>query len=180
MGFYLFLDFVLVTTFLAMSFMSKEDWNPVSDLAKACKQYESIGSGLSYLPIKRDWKDWFFKYIAPWWGIAFFAAYSALIMGFILIGFIGFKLWEWKGMPWFSAAVSSVFGAGAITCFLKLEIKRYAMRWVTGNEYVDDEWGFGQILAVCLWVPLGVQMGYYVGREGGRRLQLRFGMFGFL
>lgn len=179
-GVYLSLDFALVATFIGMSFMSWEDWNPVSDLAKACRQYESIGPGFSYLPIKRDWEDWFFEYVAPWWGIAYLVAIMAIVMGILLLIFIGFSIWEWRGMPWFLAAVSSVFGAGAIACFVKLEIKRYAMRWVTGKEYVDDEWGFGQILAVCLWVPLVVQMGYYVGREGEKRLQLRFGMFSFL
>lgn len=39
---------------------------------------------------------------------------------------------------------------------------RSKFKAISGADFQDDEWGFGQIIAVCLWIPLCLQVVYYV------------------
>jgi hypothetical protein len=38
------------------------------------------------------------------------------------------------------------------------------MKAVTGTDFVDNQWGFGQVIAIFLWVPLLIQVLYYTCR----------------
>jgi hypothetical protein len=42
-----------------------------------------------------------------------------------------------------------------------LEQKRRIMKAITGADFQDNEWGFGQVIAIFLWVPLLVQTLYW-------------------
>jgi len=35
-----------------------------------------------------------------------------------------------------------------------LTIGRSKLKATTGTDFQDDQWGFGQIIAVFLWIPL--------------------------
>jgi len=43
-----------------------------------------------------------------------------------------------------------------------LQTMRSELRDITGGDFQDDQWGFGQIIAVFLWIPLCLQVVYCV------------------
>lgn len=54
---------------------------------------------------------------------------------------------------WF-AAISLGTSVGMLYCLVQMQIDRNLMRDVIGEAYIDDQWGFGQILSVFLWTQI--------------------------
>jgi hypothetical protein len=54
-------------------------------------------------------------------------------------------------------ATSLASAIGSFYCMVQLEHKRSAMKAVTGDGFTDDQWGFGQVVALFLWAPVLVE-----------------------
>jgi hypothetical protein len=46
------------------------------------------------------------------------------------------------------------FPFACIYCLVQLERKRNTMKAITGAEFQDNAWGFAQVVAIFLWIPL--------------------------
>ncbi|KAH0543890.1 hypothetical protein FGG08_001791 [Glutinoglossum americanum] len=53
------------------------------------------------------------------------------------------------------------FSIGVLYCLVQLERKRIIMKNIVGADFQDNQWGFGQVIALLLWVPLLVQALYW-------------------
>ncbi|KAG9233399.1 hypothetical protein BJ875DRAFT_45376 [Amylocarpus encephaloides] len=62
------------------------------------------------------------------------------------------------------ALVTLALLLGVIVLLVKMESRRDHMRSLTGQSFVDDEWGFGQVIAICLWTPFIFQAFYSILR----------------
>ena len=69
--------------------------------------------------------------------------------------------------------MSLAFSIAGLALLGDMVRKRDVMRSVTREKFQDDEWGFGQVMALCLWVPFIIQLLFY----GLRVLRLN-GVFG--
>ena len=49
--------------------------------------------------------------------------------------------------------ISSCLVASLVSLFSCFALYRHRLAKFAGSSYVEDEWGFGQILAVLTWVP---------------------------
>jgi hypothetical protein len=54
-------------------------------------------------------------------------------------------------------ATSLASAIGSFYCMVQLEHKRSAMKAVTGDGFTDDQWEFGQVVALFLWAPVLVE-----------------------
>jgi hypothetical protein len=61
--------------------------------------------------------------------------------------------------------VTTVLMTGSVVFMMyELEVTRSDLRFIVGAEYQDDEWGFGQVIAVFLWIPLCFKIMYFAMR----------------
>lgn len=44
------------------------------------------------------------------------------------------------------------------------------MRSLVGEDYIGDEWGFGQILAIFIWIPILFRLVVFLSRQVSRYL----------
>jgi hypothetical protein len=85
----------------------------------------------------------------------FLAAVACLIILYYILK----KYGDWLALP---IALSPIaFSIAVIYCLVRLEQKRKIMKAITGADFQDNEWGFGQVIAIFLWVPLLVQTLYW-------------------
>jgi len=52
--------------------------------------------------------------------------------------------------------------AAIISLLYLMERGRNKFKAIAGPDFQDDEWGFGQIVAVFLWIPLCLKIVYDV------------------
>jgi hypothetical protein len=121
--------------------------NSMQEMAASCYAYGSIWPGYDYYPGKRHWSDWA--------GLGF-AIFLSCLIGIGIALCILRKRTSIRAGP-----VSLLFTIGTLVGFVKLQRTRDSMRSVTGTEFQDNEWGFGQVMAVLLWAPLLIQALYY-------------------
>jgi hypothetical protein len=115
-------------------------------LATQCHGYGGIWPGYNYVP-RHAWTDWV--------GLAF---------GFMLCCLFGIGIATCilrKRTSFRAGPVSLAFALGTLICFVQLQRTRDKMGSVTGKEFQDNVWGFGQVMAVLLWAPLLFQGMYY-------------------
>ncbi|KAI9769492.1 MAG: hypothetical protein M1840_003969 [Geoglossum simile] len=180
---YVVLEFSIFMGVLGRLTTSKTSWTTIQELTAACRDYGSIRSGFIYLaknkspPIHIQLGTMKFWTSAYWKSSKEKAKGQAIITGFVIAGIVGLLILVFilnmiamiigflarhpRALAAVLAAMSLAFGLGSIVCLGQLEQKRNIMKAVTGVEFLDDQWGFGQVMAVFLWAPLLVQAVYY-------------------
>jgi len=174
--FYVVVDFAFFMGFIGQLRTSKASWTTIEDLVSACRAYGSIRPGFIYfdthvphtkpnpLHITLLSNNGVSRLRSHWiiWGMVIAAIAGIFICAFIcyfiysaLVAinlFLGVFLKYWGPVP---------FAIGALVLMVRMEHQRTAMKGITGTEFMDDQWGFGQVMAVFLWAPLLVQALYY-------------------
>jgi hypothetical protein len=64
---------------------------------------------------------------------------------------------------WIYGAISLGFSIGMLYCLAQMQSDRNSMRAVLGEDYVGEQWGFGQIISLFLWTQVlwGVGKWFY-------------------
>ncbi|TFK68990.1 hypothetical protein BDN72DRAFT_897710 [Pluteus cervinus] len=77
-----------------------------------------------------------------------------VVLGIILVGL--FKSFAGKlHLP--LGLISLGLMSGTLFYLVEMELTREVMQSLTGTEFLDNQWGFGQVLSLLLWVPFLVQ-----------------------
>jgi hypothetical protein len=105
---------------------------------------------------------------AKWIGIAFVIAFGVFMVTFALVAFLG-RLFRLYKRPWLRTCprwllvyslkvVATIFLTLNVSVFILMVItlvrQRQTIRETSGENYKDDEWGYGQTTAVLLWTPI--------------------------
>ncbi|KDR76924.1 hypothetical protein GALMADRAFT_138962 [Galerina marginata CBS 339.88] len=154
---------------------SQAVWKRLTELSDACKAYSHLLPWSAYIPAPNPHLglgniskaqtaiESFFEIpvSASEWriiGIIIGMVIAFVLSIFILIGL--YRALKSRQLV-FLAPVSLAFAIGTLVVAAQMERTRDIMRIVSGQEFQDDQWGFGQVIALFLWVPLCMQMVYY-------------------
>ena len=98
-----------------------------------------------------------------------------IVIGFFLLGILGLfvaggvimgLVWVLSSKDiWVLGSLSLAFTIGTLVEMGQMERTRKLMQAVTGADFGDNQWGFGQVVSLFLWVPICVQASYYVISE---------------
>ena len=156
---------------------SQVTWETVSELSEACKTYGKIFPWikhlsppskihLPHLPTKsNDLKTWKVHLV---YSLVAIGGLVGLVLAFFVIRFtirtLGRILRGRKDWRPFIIPMSSAFTIAMIVEVVEMERLRDVMKTITGADFQDNQWGFGQVIALFLWVPLCSQIAYYILR----------------
>jgi hypothetical protein len=166
---YIIVDFGFFMGMIGFLRTTKASATTIQELVNACKEYQPISpgfvypapsqrSGLSNLTLKgydtsKGKEGWII------WGLVL-AGIAALIIAYFTINFLCRILKERH--PVFLGLIVLGLSGGVIYEMVQLQGKRLFMKAVTGSNFVDNQWGFGQVIAIFLWIPLVIQAIYYL------------------
>jgi len=155
---------------------SKASWETVSELGEACKAYGKILPWFKYIPkatVKLPHitaKQYFNPFSKEGW------KWGGIISGFVFAGILGFAILI--GILWgivvtigylyddrtvrakVLGLMSLAFSIGMLVEVVQMERTRNDMKSITGAEFQDNQWGFGQVVSLFLLVPLFIQIFY--------------------
>ncbi|RDI88124.1 hypothetical protein Vi05172_g2158 [Venturia inaequalis] len=176
---YSVLDFCLYISIVAYLRTSKSRWESLGELSKACTAYGSnLLPGFVYFqshnPVPKitakeyfSWtskRGWKFGLIV--WGLVFAGMIGLVIIYFAVIALV--KLFEKKKRRQGTLGfVSLGLSVGMLYYAIKMESQRNHIKAILGKEFLDDQWGFGQVVALCLWIPLLLQTIYTILKSLG-------------
>lgn len=145
---------------------SETTWAAIQELGSACSSYGAVLPGFEYfegqLPTDAvpDLPSPFPQFLnTEGWkkGLAIFGLSLAGIAGLAVLAAIvlvlGLLIVE-EREPVTVGLLSLGLSIGSLYCAVQMSRKRDAMRIISGGEFQDNEWGFGQVIAIFLWVPL--------------------------
>ncbi|KAF7979988.1 hypothetical protein HWV62_40072 [Athelia sp. TMB] len=146
-------------------------WEAIDQLGEACKAYGTLLPGFEEIPRLRQIR------IGAMMGSAGSYGWKGvfIVIGFFLLGIVG--LFVAGGIIfgllmvlsskdiWVLGLTSFAFTIGTLVEMGQMERTRTLMQAITGADFGDNQWGFGQVVSLFLWVPICVQAGYYVIRE---------------
>jgi hypothetical protein len=162
---YIMVDFGFFMGMVGFLRTTKSSWVTIQELSNACKGYESISPGFNYpQPHNIGLSNLTFKEYNDskkgWiiWGLVL-AGFAALVIAWYII--IGIYFIFKSRHPGFLGPIVLGLSCGVIYEMSQLQRKRQIMKAVTGTDFVDNQWGFGQVIAIFLWVPLLIQVLYY-------------------
>ncbi|KAF3925241.1 hypothetical protein ABW20_dc0105034 [Dactylellina cionopaga] len=152
---------------------NKTSWETIKQLAAACTLYGKISPGFAYIPnpgiaLAITVKEYFnihTSYVAKLkfgWTIlglilaGILALIVAVILLYILVGVLVSKSAGALGV------VALGLSIGVIYELVIMERTRDTMKAITGADFQDNQWGFGQVIALCLWAPLLFQFLFYI------------------
>jgi hypothetical protein len=148
--------------------VSKASWTTLSELNEACKAYSHIVPWSVYIPPPLHLphigsaRDYFGKKGVKFVWTIIGLCLAAIVCLFIAAGvlfLLASVLLSQKEI--LVGPISLAFSVGMLVATVKMEHTRQIMKAVTGVEFQDNQWGFGQVIALFLWVPLIIQMFYY-------------------
>ena len=160
-------EFALYMVLIGYLRTSQGMWKAIQELGGACRLYGSILPGFQYFQSRRllpqvtavqlfnpfefsNWKD---KVKFVWTIIGLIiAGLVALVITGVTLFFLAGWLFEGESIP--LGLMSLGLSIGSAYCTAQMSHKRDAMRDILGDKFQDNEWGFGQVVAICLWVPL--------------------------
>ncbi|KAF7979971.1 hypothetical protein HWV62_40038 [Athelia sp. TMB] len=144
-------------------------WDAIDQLGEACKTYGTLLPGFEEIPklhgivphatVKEFFNGSNRGYRAFWTVVGLIlAAIAALI---VLAG----TIW---GLRWLFinkdirllGLMTLAFTVGTIVELGMMERTRSIMQAITGAEFGDNQWGFGQVVSLFLWVPICIQAAY--------------------
>ena len=68
------------------------------------------------------------------------------------------KLFYLLVTPYLNFFVSLAFSMGMLFCLGKMQKERRTIKKLAGSGFEDDQWGFGQVLTVFVWIPLSLNV----------------------
>jgi hypothetical protein len=164
---YSLIDFGLYMALVGYLRTSKASWESLKELSKACNAYgTNLLPGFVYFQTNNPFPHITAKeYFTPFNKKG--GKFAGILIGFVTAGVVGLILLfgivvglvmifveqSALGLGLLSLGLS----AGMIYFTTQMENKRTHMKRILGAEFQDDQWGFGQVLALCLWVPLLLQ-----------------------
>jgi multisubunit Na+/H+ antiporter MnhE subunit len=125
---------------------SQQTVDTLQQMADFCPGYARVWPSVEYLP-PPYWDNW---------GTLVVSFFLACIYGIGAAWCILRKRSSFRAGP-----VSLGFAVATIVCFVQLQQTRDAMKSVTGTNFQDNKWGFGQVMAVLMWAPLLLQAMHY-------------------
>ena len=153
-------------------------------LQSACDQYGTIIPGVRYAytapppaPMKLS-KSWTSKKSVILWSTLGLPV--KLILGFLMLAalvgvcylifwfavgiglFIGGAVGALHNVPIFNATLTLAFAIGMFYCLGKLVGVRNGLAALMGADWEDNKWGFGQVLAVFMWMPSLCEVGFWM------------------
>jgi hypothetical protein len=168
---YIIVHFVFLMVIVAFLRTTKSSWTTIQELSDACTGYESISPGfvypqphnigLSNLTFKEYYESSNSKKNLIILGLVLAGFAALVIAGYILI--VLYHIFKARH-PGFLGPIALGLSCGVIYEMSQLQRKRQIMKAVTGTDFVDNQWGFGQVIAIFLWVPLLIQVLYYTCR----------------
>jgi hypothetical protein len=151
---------------------SESSWQTISELGEACAAYSRIEPWIPHIPAASvhlphiTVKQFFSPFSKD--GLKF----SWIIIGFILAGTLallvagyiltGIWLVLVSREVFLLGPISLAFAIGMLVEVVQMERTRNVMKAVTGAEFQDNQWGFGQVIALFLWAPLCLQSFYNI------------------
>ena len=167
---YELIDFSCFMVLVSYLHTSQASWNAIQELSTACQPYKTITPAFVYSKIPLLFnirgKELFSRKDAKARGFIF----GISIAGPIAIGLVAFiarLVAKIQHKNWLLGAMSLAFSIAGLALLGEMERKRDVMRSITREKFQDDEWGFGQVIALCLWVPFIIQLlfkGFQVGK----------------
>lgn len=182
---YLILELGLYAGFEGGLRTSKVNWTSIGELSQACKGYAALTPGFAYLNAGHlnvpsvSAKDFFNPFSTKGWksdliitGIVLGALVGLCIVFMVISGTIAILATR---NPAIFGVISGGLWIGVLYYTIAMERKRHIMHEVTGADFADNQWGFGQVIALLLWAPLIFQILYYIF-SGCSCLPLDFGL----
>jgi hypothetical protein len=160
-------------------YTSRSRFQDLEDLANACQGYGyllpaiKLSPGistetLSYVMDKLGWNN----LKSSIGEILSIFSYLGLLLAAVLILLSTLFLARWLCRAFISkdarilGGMSFTFTIWALVELVEMEKKRNVMKSLSGAGFLDNEWGFGQVVSLCLWFPLVFQGFYYFVLEG--------------
>jgi hypothetical protein len=167
---YLVVDFGFYMGVVGYLRTSKASWTTIKQLASACGEYSQLTPGFVYIQTHKlsvgsgiqGFKNFLNPFSKGGWII--FGLTVAAVAGLAVTVVVVFAIYQClrSRSPWVLGPMSLGFFGGTLYCMILLERKRQVMKKVTGSDFQDNQWGFGQVMALFLWAPLLVQSLYYI------------------
>lgn len=174
---YGFLEFGFYMGLIGSLIANNSSWATMTELSTACKNYGQIFPWIKHIPPpgklnlpKISAKDYFNPFSKKGWkfSLIIFGLIMAGIAGLILAGVILyfgvpllFKVLRGRKVRILVIPMSMAFTIGMLVELVEMERTRNTMKEITGPDFQDNQWGFGQVIALGLWVPLCIQILYY-------------------
>ncbi|KAF7985916.1 hypothetical protein HWV62_43826 [Athelia sp. TMB] len=146
-------------------------WDAIDELGEACKAYGTLLPGFEDIPKLRTIVPHFSAHqvLLEWGHYALWKA-SFIVIGLILAGFVALAvvvcvIWGLGALLisqeiWVLGSMSLAFTIATIVELVRMERTRSIMQAITGAEFGDNAWGFGQVVSLFLWVPISIQAAY--------------------
>ncbi|KAK3354006.1 hypothetical protein B0T25DRAFT_224006 [Lasiosphaeria hispida] len=160
-------EFALYMVLIRYLRTSQGMWAAIQELGGACSLYGSILPGFQYFQNHQflpqitaaqffnpfDFSNWTNTAKFAWTIIGLIlAGATALCILCAAVG--GLFASISSGEPISLGLLSLGLSIGSAYCTAQMSHKRDAMRAILGDQFQDNEWGFGQVVAICLWAPL--------------------------
>jgi hypothetical protein len=151
----------------------KKSWEILSELGQACKAYNQIEPWIQNIPTRPPGvlahvtaENFFDLFSKKHWKEALVElalAIAGIIGLFVAIGIIVVLVLVLIGRDVrLLGAMSLAFTVGMLVEVVEMERTRNVMKTVTGAEFQDNQWGFGQVISLFLWAPLCLQSFYQI------------------
>jgi hypothetical protein len=158
---YIIVDFIFLVVIFAFLRTTKASWITIQELSNTCTGYESISPGFVYAQrhniglsnlVFKEYYDG--SNSKKGWTILglVLAGFAALVIaGYILI--VIYRIFK-ASHPGFLGPIALGLSCGVIDEISQLQRKRQIMKTITGTDFVNNQWGFGQVITIFLWIPL--------------------------
>ena len=178
---YGFLEFGFYMGLVGSLTANSASWKALTELSDACNTYGQIFPWIKEIPPpvkihlpKITAKDYFNPASKKGW------QFSLILTGFIFAGILGlsiaiailylgvpfvFQVLRGKESRFLVILASLAFVIGMLVELAEMERTRNIMKEITGANFQDNQWGFGQVIALFLWMPLCIQLVYYAIRK---------------
>ncbi|KAK5654662.1 hypothetical protein OQA88_6985 [Cercophora sp. LCS_1] len=157
------LEFSLYMVLVGYLRTSRDMWLAIQELGGACRLYGSVLPGFQYFqqPPSQPVTS-FIERAGPRMAPIVIGLLIAAIAAIVLLFGVVFGLCYViaTGEPITLGLMSLGLAVGSAYCTVQMSRKRDAMRAILGDRFQDNEWGFGQVVALCLWAPL---IPYFLG-----------------
>lgn len=88
--------------------------------------------------------------------------FSIPITGFLLLSG---KFFAWRCHQQLHMLITSGSAVAMVVFMVRMDLNRSMMRSLVGEDYIGDEWGFGQILAIFIWIPILFRLVVFLSRQ---------------
>lgn len=87
----------------------------------------------------------------------------------------GLLLLFWRSFAWrchqqLHMLITSGSTVAMVVFMVRMDLNRSMMRSLVGEDYIGDEWGFGQILAIFIWIPIIFRLVVFLSHQVFRYL----------